>query len=92
MGKTEERSRVYCAGLCEESLIWFKGMPVVVGDEPMATGLFLYNLYIFSYLFNRKTSKTYSCYIDKVPLGAYNLKCIFVCKLEMGFIEDRKYE
>ena len=28
--------------LCEESLIWFEGMPVVVGDESMAAGFFLY--------------------------------------------------
>lgn len=25
----------------EASLIWFEGVPVVVGDEPMAAGLFL---------------------------------------------------
>ena len=40
MGKAEERGRFHFAGLCEESLIWFEGMPVVVGEEPMATGLF----------------------------------------------------
>lgn len=40
MGKAEERCRFHFAGLYEESLIWFEGMPVVVGDELMATGLF----------------------------------------------------
>ena len=42
MGKAEERCRVDCIVICEESLIWFKGMPVVIGDEPMAAGLFLF--------------------------------------------------
>ena len=28
------------AVVCEESLIWFEGLPVVVGGEPMAAGLF----------------------------------------------------
>ena len=42
MGKAEERCRMDCAVVCEESLIWFEGMPVVVGDEPMAAGLFLF--------------------------------------------------
>ena len=42
MGKAEERCRVDRAVVCEESLIWFEGMPVVVGDEPMAAGLFLF--------------------------------------------------
>lgn len=46
MGKAEERCRVDCVVVCEESLIWSEGMPVVVGDEPMAAG-FLYLLYIF---------------------------------------------
>ena len=41
MGKAEERCWVDCAVVCEESLIWFEGMPVVVGEEPMAAGLFL---------------------------------------------------
>ena len=40
MGKTEERCRVDCSVVCEESLIWFEGMPVVVCDERMAAGLF----------------------------------------------------
>lgn len=40
MGKAEERCRVDCAVVCEESLIWFEGSPVVVGDEPMAAGIF----------------------------------------------------
>ena len=40
MGKAEERCRVDCAVVCEEGLIWFEGLPVVVGDEPMAAGLF----------------------------------------------------
>ena len=40
MGKVEERCRVDRAVVCEESLIWFEGMPVVVGDKPMAAGLF----------------------------------------------------
>ena len=40
MGKTEERCRMGRIELCEESLIWSEGMPVVVGDELIATGLF----------------------------------------------------
>ena len=40
MGKAEERSRMDWIVVCEESLIWFEGMPVVVGDKPMAAGLF----------------------------------------------------
>ena len=40
MGKTEERCRIHCFGLCKESLIWIEGMPVVVGDELMAAVLF----------------------------------------------------
>ena len=43
MGKAEERCRVDRVKLCEESLIWFEGMPVVAGDEPMTAGLFLCN-------------------------------------------------
>lgn len=42
MGKTEERCRVDCVVVCEESLIWFESVPVVVGDEPMTAGLFLW--------------------------------------------------
>ena len=42
MGKVEERCRVDRAVVCEESLIWFEGMPVVVCDERMAAGLFLF--------------------------------------------------
>lgn len=42
MGKAEERCRVDRVELCEESLIWFEGMPVVVGDVPMAAGSFLF--------------------------------------------------
>ena len=41
MGKAEERCWMDRIELCEESLIWFEGMPVVVGDEPVATGFFL---------------------------------------------------
>ena len=41
MGKAEERCRVDRIELCEESLISFEGMPVVVGDEPMTAGFFL---------------------------------------------------
>lgn len=41
MGKAEERCGVDRAVVCEESLIWFEGMPVVVCNERMATGLFL---------------------------------------------------
>ena len=40
MGKAEERCGMDCAVVLQESLISFEGMPVVVGDEPMATGLF----------------------------------------------------
>lgn len=35
MGKVEERCRVDCIAVCEENLIWFEGMPVVVGYEKM---------------------------------------------------------
>ena len=42
MGKAKEWSWVDCAVVCKESLIWFEGMPVVVGDELMTAGLFLY--------------------------------------------------
>ena len=51
MGKVEERCRVDRVVVCEESLIWFEGMPVVVGDEPMATG-FLCLLYVFELKYN----------------------------------------
>ena len=44
MGKAEERGRFRCAGLREESLIWFEGVPVVVGDKPMAAGFFVWIL------------------------------------------------
>lgn len=40
MGKAEERGWFHCAGLCEENLIWFEGMPVVIGDKSMAAGFF----------------------------------------------------
>lgn len=40
MGKAEERCRVDRVVVCEESLIWFEGVPVVVCDERMAAGLF----------------------------------------------------
>ena len=45
MGKAEERGRVDRVELCEESLIWIEGVPVVVGDELMTTGIF--NLVVF---------------------------------------------
>ncbi len=41
MGKAEERCRVDCVVVCEESLIWLEGVPVVVCNERMAMGLFL---------------------------------------------------
>ena len=41
MGKVEERCRVDCIAVCEENLIWFEGMPVVVGYEKMTEGIFL---------------------------------------------------
>ena len=47
MGKVEERCRVDRIELCEESLVWFEGMPVVVGDEPMAAGFFPFFLDFF---------------------------------------------
>ena len=46
MGKAEERGWVHCVGLCEESLIWFEGVPVVVGDELMAAG-FLHEIIVY---------------------------------------------
>ena len=53
MGKAEERCRVDRIELCEESLIWFEGMPVVVGDEPMTTpddyGHFLFGRFLLFY-------------------------------------------
>ena len=39
MGKAEERSWIHCARLCEENLIWFEGMLVVVGEELTSTGI-----------------------------------------------------
>ena len=39
MGETEERCWVDCIVVCEESLLLFENMPVVVGDEPMAAGI-----------------------------------------------------
>ena len=47
MGKAEERCWVDCVELCEESLMWFERMPVVVGDEPMAAGFFVYRFRIY---------------------------------------------
>mgnify|MGYP006988977735 CR=1 FL=1 len=46
MGKAEEWRRVDCFVVCEESLIWFEGMPVVVGDELTAAGLFACGHYV----------------------------------------------
>lgn len=40
MGKAEERCRMDRVVICEESLICFDGMPVVIGDKSMAPGLF----------------------------------------------------
>ena len=40
MGKAEERGWVDCVVVCEESLIWFEGMPVVVGENADGRGLF----------------------------------------------------
>ena len=40
MGKAEERCWVDRFIVCEESIIWFDGMPVVIGDEPMTAGFF----------------------------------------------------
>ncbi len=45
MGKAEERCRVDRIELCEESLIWFEGIPVVVGDESMAAGVFIWSFF-----------------------------------------------
>ena len=45
MGKAEERCRVDCVVVLQESLISFEGMPVVVGDEPMAAGLFIWSFF-----------------------------------------------
>lgn len=39
-GADEERNRMDCAVVCEERMIWFEGMPVVVSDELMAAGIF----------------------------------------------------
>ena len=46
MGKAEEWCRMDRAVVCEESLIWFEGLPVVVGDELMAAGV-LCLLYVY---------------------------------------------
>ena len=48
MGKAEERGWVDCVVVCEESLIWFEGMPVVVGDELMTAGIFVYTKQLFT--------------------------------------------
>ena len=45
MGKAEERRWVDCAVVCEESLIRFEGMPVVVGDEPMTAGFLIWSFF-----------------------------------------------
>ena len=31
------------AVVCEEGLIWFEDMPMVVGDEPIAVGFFYFS-------------------------------------------------
>ena len=41
MGEAEERNWMDQFGFCEESLIWFEGVPVVVCDEWMAAGFFV---------------------------------------------------
>ena len=40
-----------CIVVCEKSLIWFEEMPVVVGDEPMATGLFCLSIHYIKVTF-----------------------------------------
>ena len=40
MGKAEKRRGVDCAVSGFQSLIWFEGKPVVVGDELMTAGFF----------------------------------------------------
>ena len=41
MGKVEEQCRVDCIVVCEENLIWFEGMPVVVCVMWVAAGFSL---------------------------------------------------
>ena len=43
MGKAEERCWMDRIVVCEESLIWFEGMPVVAGGEPMTACFFAPN-------------------------------------------------
>ena len=51
MGKAEKRRGVDCAVSGFQSLIWFEGKPVVVGDELMTAGFFLsVFLRFFTYL------------------------------------------
>ena len=41
--KPTKEDKIYemdCAVVCEERMIWFEGMPVVVSDELMAAGIF----------------------------------------------------
>ena len=68
MGKAEEWCRMDRAVVCEESLIWFEGMPVVVGDELMTTGFFWCNVYNGNDYNDELISKMHKEYIDKVPL------------------------
>ena len=68
MGKAEERGWFHCAGLCEENLIWFEGMPVVIGDKSMAAGFFWCNMYNEHGYNAELISKMHKDFIDKVPL------------------------
>ena len=40
VGQAEERNRMDRIVVCEKNLIWFEVVPVVVGDELIAAGIF----------------------------------------------------
>lgn len=40
MGKAEKRNRMDRIVVCEKNLIWFEVVPVAVGDELIAAGIF----------------------------------------------------
>lgn len=58
MGKAEERCRVDRIELLQESLIWFEGMPVVVGEKLMNVGFFMCKLYTLLSNLIKKGSKS----------------------------------
>ena len=85
MGKAEERGWVHCLGLCEESLIWFEGMPVVVGDELMAAGFFASWFLISTTWFRFKDRNKKFCYaVAKQEIGG-NLMDLVIKNLSKNY-------